>query len=264
VKKSSLALNLFTTFGFIFLYLPIILLVVYSFNDSRLVTVWGGFSAKWYSELWKDDDLMSAMFTSLKVATISATLAVIFGTLAGMSLARFTKFTGRRMFSGMLSAPFVIPEIVTGFSLLLLFLTLEQIIGWPSGRGITTIIFAHTTIGMAYVAVVVQGRFANFDKSFEEAALDLGAKPLKVFFIITLPLIAPALISGWLLSFTISLDDLVISSFTGGPGSTTLPMLIYSRVRLGVSPEINALATLIIFIVTLIAIATYFLSLRKK
>jgi putrescine transport system permease protein len=264
VQKNSLALNLFTTFGFVFLYLPIILLVIYSFNDSRLVTVWGGFSAKWYFELWKDDELISAMITSLKVANISATLAVIFGTLAGMALARFTKFTGRRVFSGMLSAPFVIPEIVTGFSLLLLFLSLEQLIGWPTGRGITTIILAHTTIGMAYVAVVVQGRFANFDKSFEEAALDLGAKPIKVFLVITLPLIAPALISGWLLSFTISLDDLVISSFTSGPGSTTLPMLIYSRVRLGVSPEINALATLIIFVVTLIAIATYFLSLRRK
>ncbi len=248
--------------GFIFLYLPIVVLVVYSFNQSRLVTVWGGFSTHWYFELWSDRELMSAISTSLQIAAASASGAVIFGTLAGLALARFGLFFGRALFSGMLSAPFVMPEVITGFSLLLMFVALEQLIGWPEGRGMMTIIFAHTTLGMAYVAVLVQARLAAFDRSVEEAALDLGATPFRVFWFITLPLIIPALVSGWLLSFTLSLDDLVIASFTSGPSATTLPMLIYSRVRLGVSPEINALATIFIVAVCVVVTATYFLILR--
>lgn len=250
--------------GFGFLYGPIITLIVYSFNASKLVTVWAGFSTKWYGSLWQDRELMSAVAISLKVASLSATIAVVLGTLAGTALTRFGLFRGRALFSGMLSAPFIMPEVITGFSMLLLFVTLEQLTGWPEGRSITTIILAHSTLGMAYVAVVVQARLTAFDRSLEEAALDLGAKPLKVFLVITLPLIAPALIAGWLLSFTVSLDDLVVASFTSGPGATTLPMLIYSRVRLGVSPEINALATIIVLVVGFTACLTGWLTLKNK
>lgn len=257
-------LNSMMLAGFAFLYSPIIILIIYSFNKSRLVTVWAGFSTEWYGKLWEDHELMSAVAVSLKVASCSASLAVLLGTLAGTALARFGMFKGRTLFSGMLSAPFIMPEVITGFSLLLLFVTLEQLTGWPEGRSMLTIILAHTTLGMAYVAVLVQARLASFDSSLEEAALDLGAKPLKVFMVITLPLILPALISGWLLSFTLSLDDLVVASFTSGPGATTLPMLIYSRVRLGVSPEINALATIIVLIVGITATLTGWLTVRNK
>lgn len=257
-------LNSMMLAGFAFLYSPIIILIIYSFNKSRLVTVWAGFSTEWYGKLWEDHELMSAVAVSLKVASCSASLAVLLGTLAGAALARFGMFRGRTLFSGMLSAPFIVPEVITGFSLLLLFVTLEQLTGWPEGRSILTIILAHTTLGMAYVAVLVQARLASFDSSLEEAALDLGARPLKVFMVITLPLILPALISGWLLSFTLSLDDLVVASFTSGPGATTLPMLIYSRVRLGVSPEINALATIIVLIVGITATLTGWLTVRNK
>jgi putrescine transport system permease protein len=250
--------------GFAFLYIPIFILIFYSFNSSKLVTVWAGFSTEWYRALWDDAELMSAVGVSLKVAAASASLAVVLGTLAGVVLARFGIFSGRSLFSGLLSSPFVMPEVVTGFSILLLFISLEQVIGVPEGRGVGTIIMTHTTLGMAYVAVLVQARLAAFDISLEEAALDLGAKPMKVFFLITIPLIMPALIAGWLLSFTLSFDDLVLASFSSGPGSTTLPMLIYSRVRLGVSPEINALATIIILMVTLAAIITGWLTFRNS
>lgn len=256
--------NLMMVVGFAFLYIPIFILIFFSFNSSKLVTVWAGFSTQWYSKLWEDAELMSALAVSLKVAASSASLAVIFGTLAGFCLSRFGMFFGRTLFSGLLSSPFVMPEVVTGFSILLLFISLGQLIGFPSERGITTIILTHATLGIAYVAVLVQARLSEFDISLEEAALDLGARPLKVFFVITIPLIMPALVAGWLLSFTLSFDDLVLASFASGPGSTTLPMLIYSRVRLGVSPEINALATIIVLVVTVSATITGLMMFKNK
>jgi putrescine transport system permease protein len=221
--------------GFTFLYLPIVSLVAYSFNASKLVTVWAGFSTKWYGLLMHDTALLKAAWLSLRIATMNATLALILGTLAGFSLARFGRFRGRTLLTGMVTAPLVMPEVITGLSLLLLFVAMQGLIGWPEKRGITTITIAHATFSLSYVAVIVQSRLTGLDESIEEAALDLGARPVKVFFAITLPLIAPALISGWLLSFTLSLDDLVLASFVSGPGSSTLPMVIYSKVRLGVS-----------------------------
>jgi putrescine transport system permease protein len=233
------------TFGFAFLYLPILLLVLFSFNESRLVTVWGGFSMKWYREMLNNEQLLESVWVTLRVALASATLALVLGTFAAIALVRFKRFRGRVLFSGMVFAPLVMPEVITGLSLLLLFVALD----WE--RGLWTVVFAHTTFATAYVAVVVQSRLLTFDLMLEEAALDLGATPLKTFFVITLPVIAPALVSGWLLAFTLSLDDLVIASFTTGPGATTLPMRIYSQVRLGVTPEINAISTLMIALVTL-------------
>ena len=237
--------------GFAFLYLPIVSLVVYSFNASKLVTVWGGWSTRWYGELLRDDQILRAAWLSLRIAVVTATAAVVLGTLAGLVLARMGRFRGRLLFSGMTSAPLVMPEVITGLSLLLLFVALEDAIGWPRGRGVTTITIAHVTFSMAYVAVVIQSQLANLDQALEEAALDLGARPAKVFCVITLPLIAPALVSGWLLSFTLSLDDLIIASFVAGPGSSTLPMVVFSKVRLGVSPEINALATLFVLVISI-------------
>ena len=236
-------------FGFAFLYVPIVSLIVYSFNASKLVTVWGGFSTKWYGELLRDDQILQAAWLSLRIAVVNATMAVILGTLAGFVLARMGRFRGRLLLTGMITAPLVMPEVITGLSLLLLFVALQDLIGWPGGRGVTTITIAHITFSMAYVAVVIQSRLSSMDESVEEAAQDLGARPAKVFFLITLPIIAPALVSGWLLSFTMSLDDLVIASFVSGPGSSTLPMVIFSKVRLGVSPEVNALATLLVLVV---------------
>lgn len=233
-------------FGFAFLYIPIVSLVVYSFNESKLVTVWAGFSTKWYGALMHNDQILGAAWLSLKVATVTATISVVLGTLAGLSLARFGPFRGRTLLSGLTTAPLVMPEVITGLSMLLLFVAMEQLIGWPAGRGMTTIVIAHITFTMAYVTVVVQSRLAQLDDSLEEAAMDLGARPAKVFFLITLPIIFPALLSGWLLAFTLSIDDLVITSFVAGPGSSTLPMVIFSKVRLGVSPDINALATIVV------------------
>lgn len=249
--KRSLFLIVAAWTGFAFLYIPILSLVIYSFNESKLVTVWGGFSTKWYGELLRDPQILGAAWISLKIGLISATLAVILGTLAGLVLTRFGPFRSRGLLTGMITAPLVMPDVITGLSLLLLFVSMEQIIGWPAGRGMTTIIIAHTTFCMAYVAVVVQSRLVDMDESLEEAAMDLGARPVRVFFDVTLPVIAPALVSGWLLAFTLSLDDLVIASFVSGPGSSTLPMVIFSKVRLGVSPDINALATLIILVVAI-------------
>ncbi|WP_430460474.1 ABC transporter permease subunit [Thalassolituus sp. LLYu03] len=244
--------------GYAFLYLPILSLVVYSFNGSRLVTVWGGFSTKWYGELMNNSTLLDAAWLSVKIGSINATLAVILGTMAALALVRFRGSRGHKSLGVMVAAPLVMPEIIVGLSLLLLFVAMEQLIGWPSGRGQTTILLAHVTFSMAYVTVIVQSRLAHMDMSIEEAALDLGARPLKVFFKITLPMIAPALVAGWLLAFTLSMDDLVIASFVSGPGSTTLPMVVYSSVRLGVSPQINALATIIIAIVAVaVLIAGY-------
>ncbi len=237
-------------FGYAFLYIPLLLVIVYSFNDSRVATIWGGFSTRWYSELFRNDQVLDAAFLSLRIATTAATAATILGTMAGLVLARFGRFRGRTLFSGMISSPMVMPEVITGLSLLLLFVTLQQLTGWPGQRGFTTIAIAHTTFSMAYVAVIVQSRLMSMDESLEEAAMDLGGRPLRVVFDITLPLIAPAMIAGWLLAFTLSLDDLVIASFVSGPGSNTLPMYIFSKVKLGVSPDINALATIIIGAIT--------------
>jgi putrescine transport system permease protein len=238
--------------GYVFLYVPIASVVVYSFNASRLVTVWAGFSTHWYGELLRNEEIKSAALVSLEVALAAATGALVLGTLAGYGLQRYRRFRGRALFSMLASAPLVMPEVITGLSLLLLFVALEQAVGWPQGRSLLTIAIAHITLGTAYVAVIVEARLAAFDRSLEEAALDLGARPAKVFLVITLPLIAPALAAGWLLAFTLSLDDVVIASFTSGPSSTTLPMVIFSKVRLGVSPDINALATLFLVAVALL------------
>jgi len=229
--------------GFAFLYIPIILLVIFSFNESKLVTVWGGFSTKWYVSLFENDALIDAAKVSILVALGASSIAAVLGTMAGLTLARVPRFFGRTLFSGMILAPLVMPDVIIGLSLLLTFIALSL------DRGIMTIIIAHATFSMCYVAVVVQARLAGFDRSVEEAAQDLGARPATVFWRVTLPLIAPGVISGWLLSFTLSFDDLVIASFASGPGSTTLPMKIFSSVRLGVTPEINAIATILIGIV---------------
>lgn len=238
-------------FGYAFLYVPIALVIVYSFNDSRLATVWGGFSLRWYRELVQNQQVLDAAWLSLRIALTTATVATVFGTVAGLALSRFGRFRGRTLFTGMITAPLVMPEVITGLSLLLLFVSMSDLVGWPARRGATTITIAHITFAMAYVAVIVQSRLQNMDGSLEEAALDLGGRPLGVLFDITLPLIAPAMIAGWLLAFTLSLDDLVIASFVSGPGSNTLPMLIFSKVKLGVTPDINALATLIIVLVVI-------------
>ncbi len=249
--------------GLFFLYAPMLIMVIFSFNESRLVTVWAGFSTKWYGELAQNDKLLDAVGNSLTIAFYAATAAVILGTIAAFVLARF-KFKGSTMLRGMITAPLVMPEVITGLSLLLLFVALAQLWGWPAGRGMTTIFIAHTTFCMAYVAVVVGSRLSEMDMSIEEAAQDLGAPPLKVFFTITLPMIAPALLSGWLLAFTLSLDDLVIASFVSGPGSTTLPMVVFSSVRMGVSPEINALATIIIGLVSTLVLIAWWYSRRLE
>ncbi|MGC2857328.1 ABC transporter permease subunit [Novispirillum sp. DQ9] len=251
-------------FGFAFLYVPILLLIIYSFNESRLVTIWGGFSLHWYGELFRDAQILGAAKISLLVAAITATLATALGTLAGLVLVRFGRFKGRTLFSGMITAPLVMPEVITGLSILLLFVALEQAIGWPDGRGVTTITIAHVTFTMAYVAVIVQSRLGQMDTSVEEAAMDLGARPAKVFFLVTLPIIAPALVSGWLLAFTLSLDDLVVASFAAGPDSTTLPMVVFSSVRMGVSPKINALATLLVLLATVAIVAAAWFMHRQE
>ena len=236
-------------FAYAFLYLPIFAVIVYSFNASKLVTVWGGFSTKWYVELFQNEQLLTAAYQSLKVAALSATFAVILGTLASVAIVRFGTFFGKSFLQAVLAAPLVMPEVLLGLTMLMLFVAMQQLIGWPEQRNLVTISIAHITFSVAYVAVVVQSRLKTIDRSLEEAALDLGARPVKVFFLITLPLIAPALLSGWLLAFTLSLDDLVIASFTSGPGSTTLPMVVFSSVRLGVNPQINALATILLLLV---------------
>jgi putrescine transport system permease protein len=241
-------------FGLAFLYVPILSMVIFSFNNSRLVTVWDAANSptlKWYVALLSNGPILRAAWLSIRVAASAATGAVVLGTLVGIVLARFGPFRGRTLLSAMTTAPLVMPEVITGLSLLLLFVALEQLIGWPRGRGMLTIILAHITFTMSYVAVVVQSRLAGFDESLEEAAMDLGARPVTVFVRITLPLIIPAVVSGWLLAFTISWDDVVVSQFVAGPSSTTLPMVIFSKVRLGVSPDVNALATLMVLIVAL-------------
>lgn len=250
--------------GFAFLYAPIVSLVIFSFNESSLVTVWSGFSTKWYGQLLQDQQLLDAAWRSLQIAFFSASIALVLGTLCAVALVRFRRFRGRTVLAGTVAAPLVMPDVITGLALLLLFVAMEATLGWPSGRGMVTIIIAHTTFCMAYVTVVVQSRLADFDGSLEEAAQDLGATPVRVFFDITLPIIAPALVSGWLLGFTLSLDDLVIASFVSGPGSSTLPMVIFSKVRLGVSPDVNALATIIIGFVALGVLGATLVQLRSR
>lgn len=245
------------TLGFAFLYLPMIILVTFSFNESKLVTVWAGFSTKWYGELFRDEAFLNAAWVTLKVAVVSSTVATVLGTMAAYVLVRAGRFAGRTLFSGMIYAPLVMPEVITGLAMLLLFITINL------DRGVFTIILAHITFTMCFVSVVVSSRLATFDKSLEEAALDLGCTPFDAFRSVTLPIIAPAVISGWLLAFTLSLDDLVISQFVAGPSATTLPMKIFSSVRLGVSPQINALSTILIAIVTIGVITASLVSKRS-
>jgi putrescine transport system permease protein len=252
VKSHGIFSRAALVFGLVFLYVPILSMVFFSFNSSRLVTVWDAAHSptlKWYTALMSNAQILGAAWLSIKIAMIAASAAVVLGTLAGVALTRFGAFRGRALLAGMTTAPLVMPEVITGLSLLLLFVALEQAIGWPKGGGAVTITLAHITFCMAYVTVVVQSRMVGFDESLEEAAMDLGARPAKVFLRITLPLIVPALVSGWLLAFTLSWDDLVISQFVAGPGSSTLPMVIFSKVRLGVSPDVNALATIMVLIV---------------
>lgn len=263
-NKLSPFLKTVMILGYIFLYAPILTLIIFSFNDSRQVTVWKGFSTKWYASLLQDEVLITSAWVSLKVALCAATLAVVLGTMAAVALVRLGRFKSRRFFGVVTAAPLVMPEVITGLSLLLLFVGLEQIIGWPQTRGILTITIAHTTLCMAYVTILVRGRLAEMDRSLEEAALDLGARPLKVFMSITLPLISPALIAGWLLAFALSLDDLVLASFVAGPGSSTLPMVIFSSIRFGISPQINALATIIITTVAVGVLVAGWLMHRKQ
>ena len=251
-------------FGFAFLYVPILLMIIYSFNASKLVTVWAGFSTQWYAELFGNRQILDAAKLSLQIAAVNATGAAILGTVAGLALARFGRFRGRTLLAGMTSAPLVMPEVITGLAMLLLFVAMDHAIGWPSGRGVTTITIAHMTFSMAYVTVVVQSRLATLDESLEEAAMDLGARPAKVFFRITLPIVLPAIMAGWLLAFTLSWDDLVITSFVSGPGSSTLPMVIFSKVRLGVSPVINALATILVSIVAVLVVEIGRASCRER
>ena len=250
--------------GLAFIYLPMLILVIYSFNASKLVTVWGGWSLKWYVGLLDNTQLMGSVMRSLEIAFYTAIAAVALGTLAAFVLTRINHFKGRTLFGGLVTAPLVMPEVSTGLSLLLLFVAMAQMIGWPQERGIVTIWIAHTTFCAAYVAVVVSARLRELDMSIEEAAMDLGAKPWKVFFLITIPMIAPSLAAGAMMSFALSLDDLVLASFVSGPGSTTLPMEVFSAVRLGVKPEINAVASLILLAVSLVTFLVWFFSRRAE
>ncbi|MDC7717791.1 ABC transporter permease subunit [Vogesella sp. DC21W] len=250
--------------GFLFLYIPIVSLIVYSFNESKLVTVWGGFSTKWYASLFANEQIMAAVKLSIEIALASALAAVVLGTIAGFVLARFKRFPGSTLFAGMMTAPMVMPEVITGLSMLLLFISMQQLVGVPSERGFITIWVGHTTLCMAYVAVVVRSRLLEIDQSLEDAAMDLGARPLKIFFVITLPLVSQAIASGFLLSVTLSLDDLVTTAFLSGPGSTTLPQVIFSKVRLGLNPEINALASITVLVVGVVVLLANYLMLNAQ
>jgi putrescine transport system permease protein len=249
---------------YVFLYAPIAFLVVLSFNSSRLVTAWDGFSGRWYTVLVQDRPLIAAALLSLRIASVSATLALIVGTPAGYVLARFGRFPTRVAFTAALTAPLVLPEVITGLSLLLLFVTLQQATGWPAGRGANTVTLAHASVSVAYIAVVVQARLAGTSPDLEAAAMDLYAPPWKAFALVTLPLLAPALISGWLLAFTLSLDDVVVASFTSGPGASTLPMVVFSSIKLGPTPELYALATIIVAVVAAILLAVCYAQRRAE
>jgi putrescine transport system permease protein len=261
-RRSTWLLSV-VAFGYALLYVPIASVVIYSFNDSRLVTLWGGFSLRWYAGLLSDRELLSAAWLSLRIAFVSATFATALGALVALALHRVHRLRGRLLLSGMVAAPLVMPEIITGLSLLFLFISMADLVGWPATRGATTITIAHITFSLAFVVVVVRSRLAAMDESLEEAAMDLGGRPIAVFFDVTVPMLLPALVSGWLLAFTLSLDDLVISSFTSGPGATTLPMFIFAKVRLGVTPDINAIATIIILLVAVAVTTAAVLSSRQ-
>lgn len=256
--------SLMLVLGLLFIYAPMVILVIFSFNASKLVTVWGGWSVKWYVGLLDNSQLMGSVLRSLEIACYTAIAAVALGTLAAFVLTRITRFKGRTLFGGLVTAPLVMPEVITGLSLLLLFVAMAQMIGWPQERGIVTIWIAHTTFCAAYVAVVVSSRLRELDLSIEEAAMDLGARPWKVFILITIPMIAPSLAAGGMMSFALSLDDLVLASFVSGPGSTTLPMEVFSAVRLGVKPEINAVASLILLAVSLVTFLVWYFSRRAE
>ncbi|MEN5091244.1 ABC transporter permease subunit [Pseudomonas protegens] len=263
MKRFSFS-SMMLVLGLLFIYLPMLILVIYSFNASKLVTVWGGWSINWYIGLLDNTQLMGSVLRSLEIACYTAVAAVALGTLAAFVLTRITHFKGRTLFGGLVTAPLVMPEVITGLSLLLLFVAMAQAVGWPQERGIVTIWIAHTTFCAAYVAVVVSARLRELDLSIEEAAMDLGARPWKVFFLITIPMIAPSLAAGGMMSFALSLDDLVLASFVSGPGSTTLPMEVFSAVRLGVKPEINAVASLILLAVSLVTFLVWFFSRRAE
>ncbi|ABO88374.1 MULTISPECIES: ABC transporter permease subunit [Aeromonas] len=250
--------------GLLFIYLPMVIMVIYSFNSSKLVTVWGGWSLKWYFGLLDNKQLIGSVLRSLEIALYTAVAAVALGTVAAFVLTRIPHFRGRTLFGGMVTAPLVMPEVITGLSLLLLFVAMAQLVGWPAERGMLTIWIAHTTFCTAYVAIVVSARLRELDLSIEEAAMDLGAKPWKVFFLITIPMIAPSLAAGGMMSFALSLDDLVLASFVSGPGATTLPMEVFSAVRLGVKPEINAVASLILLSVSLFTFSSWYLMARAE
>ena len=251
MKRRSTFVVSILCFGYAFLYIPIMVVIAFSFNDSSLSSVWTGFSLRWYSVLFDNEQLIDAALLSLRIAFVSASFATVLGTLAALALVRLGRFRGRLLFSGLVAAPLVMPSVITGLSLLLMFVSLQNLIGWPATRGATTVTLAHITFSLAYVAVIVQARLTGMDRSLEEAAMDLGGRPARVAWDITLPIVAPGMVSGWLLAFTLSLDDLVIASFVSGPGASTLPMIIYSKVRLGVTPDINALAAIIIVIVAI-------------
>lgn len=256
--------NLMLLIGLSFIYLPLVIMVIYSFNASKLVTVWGGWSTQWYGSLWENTQLMGSVFRSLKIAFYTAISAVALGTVAAFVLTRIPRFHGKSLLGGMVTAPLVMPEVITGLSLLLLFVAMNNLIGWPVERGMMTIWIAHTTFTSSYVAILVSSRLRELDISMEEAAMDLGAKPWKVFMQITIPMIAPSLVAGGMMAFALSLDDLVLASFVSGPGSTTLPMEIFSSVRLGVKPEINAIASLILLCVSLFTFSMWFIMAKAE
>ncbi|WP_349920228.1 ABC transporter permease subunit [Aeromonas veronii] len=263
MKRFSFA-TLMLWLGLLFIYLPMVIMVIYSFNASKLVTVWGGWSLKWYFGLLDNKQLIGSVLRSLEIAFYTAIAAVALGTVAAFVLTRIPHFRGRTLFGGMVTAPLVMPEVITGLSLLLLFVAMAQLVGWPAERGMVTIWIAHTTFCTAYVAIVVSARLRELDLSIEEAAMDLGAKPWKVFFLITIPMIAPSLAAGGMMSFALSLDDLVLASFVSGPGATTLPMEVFSAVRLGVKPEINAVASLILLSVSLFTFGSWYLMAKAE
>lgn len=264
IKKSRFLVTMMA-FGYAFLYAPILLLIISSFNSSKIIGVWSGASLKWYKALLHNQMMLDAAWLSLKIAFMTANLAVLIGTIGALVIARFKSFKGKSVLNGLVTAPLVMPDVMTGLALLLMFVVMAQVFGWPKERGVTTITLGHATIAIAYVLVVVRARLAEFDDHLEEAALDLGARPMSVFFRITLPIIFPSIAAGWLLAFTLSLDDVVLAGFLSGPGSTTLPMLVFSSIRYGVSPEINALATIIVIIVSIgILIAGFLMNRRLK
>ncbi len=265
MRRSPIFLITVLCFGFAFFYIPILSMMVYSFNGSRLATVWGGFSMKWYVSLLSNKQVIAAALLSFKIAVVSATFATVLGTMAGFALSRFRKFRGRTLFSGLVTAPLIMPEVITGISMLMFFILTANWIGWPGTRGFNTVTLAHITFSMVFVTTIVQARLSQADRAIEEAAMDLGSRPWQVLWDVTLPTAFPAILSGWLLAFTISLDDVVITSFTTGPGSTTLPLLIWSKVKLGVTPDINALATITVVVVGIgVALAGWVMHRAEK